>query len=61
MNLSAAPIRGRELPLFIRMKRKWLDFQMTDRPGDALRFLAEMARIARFQLFRKGWRTVKVS
>jgi hypothetical protein len=52
---------GRELPLSIRLKRKWLDFQVTDRPGDALRFLAEMLRIARFQLFRKGWRTVKVS
>jgi Uncharacterised nucleotidyltransferase len=52
---------GRELPLSIRLKRKWVDLQMTDRPGDALRFLAEMARIARFQLFRKGWRTVKVS
>ncbi len=52
---------GRELPLSIRLKRKWLDFQITDRPGDAVRFLAETLRVARFQLFRKGWRTVKVS
>jgi hypothetical protein len=51
---------GRELPLAIRLKRKWLDFQMTDHPADALRFTADMARIAWFQLLRKGWRTVKV-
>jgi hypothetical protein len=50
---------GRELSLAIRLKRKWLDFQMTDRPVDALRFTADMARIAWFQLSRKGWRTVK--
>lgn len=50
---------GRELPLAIRLRRKWLDFQLTDRPRDALRFGADMARIAWFQLFRKGWRTVK--
>jgi hypothetical protein len=51
---------GRELPLTIRLKRKWLDFQMTDQPVDALRFGAGMARTAWFQLRRKGWRTVKV-
>jgi hypothetical protein len=51
---------GRELPLNIRLKRKWLDFQMTDQPGDALRFSAEQLRIAWFQLRRKGWRTVRV-
>ncbi|MGA2716213.1 MAG: nucleotidyltransferase family protein [Bryobacteraceae bacterium] len=51
---------GRELPLAIRLRRKWLDLQMTDHPADALRFTADMARIAWFQLFRKGWRTVKV-
>lgn len=51
---------GRELPLTIRLKRKWLDFQITDQPADALRFGADLARIAWFQLFRKGWRTVQV-
>ncbi len=50
---------GRELPLAVRLRRKWLDFQLTDRPRDAVRFGADMARIAWFQLFRKGWRTVK--
>lgn len=52
---------GRELPLAIRLRRKWLDFQVTDRPVDALRFMADMARIACFQLFRQGWRTVDVA
>ncbi len=52
---------GRELPLTVRLKRKWLDFQMTDQPSDGLRFGADMARIARFQLLRKGWRTVRVN
>jgi Uncharacterised nucleotidyltransferase len=52
---------GRELPLTIRLKRKWLDFQITDQPRDALRFTAEMGRIAWFQLFRKGWKTVRVN
>lgn len=50
---------GRDLPLAIRLRRKWLDFQITDHPRDALRFTADMARIAWFQLCRKGWRTVK--
>lgn len=52
---------GRELPLTVRLERKWLDFQMTDQPRDGLRFGADMARIAWFQLFRKGWRTVRVN
>lgn len=52
---------GRELPLAVRLKRKWLDFQMTDQPADGLRFALDMARIARFQLFRRGWRTVRVN
>ncbi len=51
---------GRELPLATRLKRKWLDFQMTDKPVDGLRFGADMARIAWYQLLRRGWRTVRV-
>jgi hypothetical protein len=51
---------GCERPLAVRLKRKWLHFQMTDRPADALRFTADLARIVWFQMFRKGWRTVKV-
>jgi Uncharacterised nucleotidyltransferase len=52
---------GRELPLTVRLKRKWLDFQMTDHPADALRFTAGLGKVAWFQLMRKGWHTVKVS
>ena len=50
---------GRELPLTVRLQRKWLDFQLTDQPADAIRFGADAARIAWFQLLRSGWRTVK--
>jgi hypothetical protein len=51
---------GRELPLAVRLRRKWVDIQMTDHPADALRFTADLARISWFQLFRKGWRTVRI-
>lgn len=50
---------GRDLPLTVRLQRKWLDFQLTDQPADALRFGTDAARIAWFQLLRSGWRTVK--
>ncbi len=50
---------GRDLPLTVRLQRKWLDFQLTDQPADAVRFGADAARIAWFQLRRNGWRTVK--
>jgi len=52
---------GRELPLKVRLERKWLDFQMTDRPVDGLKFGADMLLITWFQLLRKGWRTVRVN
>ena len=51
---------GRDLPLKVRLERKWLDFQMTDRPIDGLRFGADMLLITWFQLLRQGWRTVRV-
>jgi hypothetical protein len=51
---------GRDLPLKVRLERKWLDFQMTDRPLDGLKLGADMMLIAWFQLFRQGWRTVRV-
>jgi hypothetical protein len=52
---------GRELPLKVRLERKWLDFQMTDRAVDGLKFGADMLLITWFQLLRKGWRTVRVN
>ena len=51
---------GRDLPLKVRLERKWVDFQMTDRPLDGLKLGADMMLIAWFQLFRQGWRTVRV-
>lgn len=51
---------GRELPLSARLGRRWIDFQLTDRPADARRFAAIMLRIAWYQLWRRGWKTVRV-
>jgi hypothetical protein len=52
---------GRELPLLARLGRRWIDFQITDRPADARRFAAIMLRVAWYQLRRRGWKTVKVT
>lgn len=52
---------GRELPLLARLGRRWIDFQLTDRPADARRFLGIMLRIAWYQTKSEGWRTVRVS
>lgn len=51
---------GRTLPLTVRLRRRWLDFQLTDTPEDALRFLKVMARVAGYQLLSRGWKTVVV-
>ena len=51
---------GRDLPLSARLARRWLDFQLTDRPADAMRFAGAMARVAWHQTWRKGWKTVRV-
>ena len=51
---------GRELPVGVRLARRWLDLQLTDRPSDAARFAANMLGVAWFQLWRAGWRTVRV-
>jgi hypothetical protein len=51
---------GRELPLSARLGRRWIDFQVTDRPADAARFAAIMLRVAWYQLWRRGWKTVRV-
>jgi hypothetical protein len=51
---------GRGLDLAARLHGRWLDFQMTDRPADALRaasFFLKSARIS-FPL-RNAWGTVK--
>ncbi len=51
---------GRELPLSARLSRRWIDFQVTDRPADAGRFAAVMLRVAWYQLWARGWKTVRV-
>lgn len=51
---------GRELPLGVRLGRRWIDLQLTDTPADAQRFLGALARVAWFQLWRGGWKTVRV-
>jgi hypothetical protein len=51
---------GRDLPLGVRLARRWLDLQLTDRPSDAARFAANMLGVGWFQLWRAGWRTVRV-
>jgi hypothetical protein len=50
---------GRDLTLGVRLRRRWLDLKLTDRPTDAFRFLLIMCRIAWFQLRNSGWRTVR--
>jgi hypothetical protein len=50
---------GIQLTLATRIRGRWLDFQLTDTPSDALRFLAMVANVARFRLFRGGWRTMQ--
>ena len=52
---------GRELPLGVRLARRWLDLKLTDTPPDALRFLSRMLGVAWFQVWRAGWRTVRVN
>jgi hypothetical protein len=51
---------GRELTLSTRLRRRWVDFQATDRPVDALRFAAVMAKVAWYQLWSGGWHTQAV-
>jgi hypothetical protein len=49
----------RDITLAQRLRGRWLQFQITERPRDALRLGGLMARIALFQIRRGGWRTVK--
>jgi hypothetical protein len=51
---------GRDLDLPARLKGRWLDFQLTDTPRDALRTLRLLAATARFDITRTTyWGTVK--
>jgi hypothetical protein len=50
---------GANLTLANRLRGRWLDFQITDGPWDALRFFSMVAKVAWFRLRRRGWRTLK--
>jgi hypothetical protein len=53
-------VPGRGLTLAARLHGRWLDFQMTDRPADAIREAAFFLESARVQFAAKrAWGTVK--
>lgn len=54
---GAAP--GSSLNFAARLRGRWLDFQITDTPSDALRALWVFAQTARFQIRRGTWGRVK--
>jgi hypothetical protein len=48
-----------KLTFWNRLRGRWLDFQVTDRPSDALKFAAMFFNVAWFRLKQRGWRTMK--
>jgi hypothetical protein len=42
-----------------RLQGRWLEFQITDSPSEALRFLKVCAQTARFQIANRTWSRVK--
>jgi hypothetical protein len=48
------------LRLSNRLRGRWLDFQLTDRPLDAFRMAQNLARTAWFSFRTRGWRTAKI-
>ncbi|MDQ1470747.1 MAG: hypothetical protein QOJ99_2227 [Bryobacterales bacterium] len=50
---------GFKLSLTNRLRGRWLDFQITDRPSDALRFFSMFGSVAWYRLRNGGWRTLK--
>jgi hypothetical protein len=49
----------RELTLATRLWGRWLDFQVTDGPVDALRSIKLLAQTARFGISRRAWGVTK--
>jgi hypothetical protein len=49
----------RELTLAARLWGRWLEFQITDAPSDAIRSLKLLAQTARFQIAKGAWGKVK--
>jgi hypothetical protein len=50
---------GLGLTLAARLRGRWLEFQITDAPADALRSLKLLAQTARFQIAKGAWGKVK--
>jgi hypothetical protein len=50
---------GIGLTLSTRIRGRWLDFQLTDGPSDAARWLMLFGQTARFQMVRGAWGKVK--
>jgi Uncharacterised nucleotidyltransferase len=52
-------VPGRQLNLAARLWGRWLEFQITDAPSDALRSMKLLAQTARFQISSRAWGTMK--
>jgi Uncharacterised nucleotidyltransferase len=52
-------VPGRGLTLAARLQGRWLEFQLTDAPSDAIRTIRLLTHTARFQIARRGWGTAK--
>lgn len=52
-------VPDRELTLGARLWGRWLEFQITDSPSDALRFMSLFFNTARVQMSRGAWGKVK--
>jgi hypothetical protein len=50
---------GLGMTLATRIRGRWLDFQLTDGPSDAARWLKLFAQTARFQIARGAWAKAK--
>jgi hypothetical protein len=52
-------VPDRELTLAARLWGRWLAFQITDQPSDALRSMKLLAQTARFQIARRAWGKIR--
>jgi hypothetical protein len=52
-------VPDRELTLAARLRGRWLEFQITDGPSDALRSIKLLIQTVRFQIARRAWGTSK--
>ncbi|HVW84331.1 MAG TPA: hypothetical protein VHB50_06605, partial [Bryobacteraceae bacterium] len=47
----------RKITIMGRIRKRWLDFQITDRPSDAIRLAAKLLRSSGFFFWNRRWRT----